>query len=340
MQDKALPAPVEQAIEAVWPAEGWRDVNVLVGVSGGADSVALLRALVAIKRVAGGRGELLVGHFDHRQRGAASADDAAWVARLGEDLGLRVMTGAADTDGPASEERLRTQRRAFLINAAERAGARWIATGHHADDQAETVLFRVLRGTGLDGLCGIPAISRATPSVCFVRPLLTSTRQELRAYLTALGQDHRHDATNDQTDATRNWLRQELLPLACERFGPGVPAALNRLAEHALEATQAIAAQADSIYEACRVKVSRGAELRLRGLPLGEVGPGVRVDVLRSAWRHAGFGERAMTAEHWRVLEEWAIGDLERLPNLPGGVAGKRDGDWLVLAATNADGLP
>ncbi|HEX5104177.1 MAG TPA: tRNA lysidine(34) synthetase TilS, partial [Pirellulaceae bacterium] len=192
-----------------WPPDEWRDVTVLVAVSGGADSVALLRGLHQLK--AAGEGRLVLAHFNHRLRGAESDADQALVEELARRLGLEAVVGARGREGEGergrSEESLRELRYEFLAAAADKVGARFVATAHTADDQVETVLMNVLRGTGLAGLAGIPRVRRLTDAATLIRPLLNVTRAEVLEYLHSLGQSYRDDATNQSADYTRNRVR-------------------------------------------------------------------------------------------------------------------------------------
>src|SRR5262245_53440501 len=153
-----MSAALLDKLTPAWPPERWRDVTALVAVSGGADSVALLRALLEIRT--SGDGRLIVAHYNHRLRGAESDADQAFVESLASQLGLEMITGSAPTllQADTAEATLRELRYSFLAQAANRAGARYIVTAHTADDQVETVLHNVLRGTGLAGLAGIPRV--------------------------------------------------------------------------------------------------------------------------------------------------------------------------------------
>ena len=197
---------------------------VLVAVSGGADSVALLRALAdASGRL---RAHVVAAHFDHRLRGAASTADAAFVRDLCARLGLQLVEGRAmhPDAGAGLEARARRQRYEFLEKAADDVGAARIATAHTLDDQAETVLMRWLRGGGGDGL---QAIRYRRGRV--IRPLLDCSRAEVIAYLARLGQDFRDDESNLDRRFLRNRVRHELLPFLAE-FNPRAAAALARTA--------------------------------------------------------------------------------------------------------------
>src|SRR3954468_11588552 len=178
-------------LAAAFPPERWRDVTTLVAVSGGADSVALLCGLAALKQ-GQGEGRLIAAHFNHQLRGAESDEDEAFVRRLARELTVDIEVGSGDVRGGASGDGLeaaaRSARYAFLTETARRSGARYVVTAHTADDQVETVLHRILRGTGLGGLAGIPRVRELTPGQALVRPLLSAGRADVTAYLLSLNQ--------------------------------------------------------------------------------------------------------------------------------------------------------
>src|SRR3989304_4412 len=166
--------PFETRLAGLWPPEECREVTVLVAVSGGADSVAWLRALVALKTA--GAGRLCVAHFNHYLR-AEAEEDEQFVHALCKRFGLPCETGGKDVGQlvlPASEgieETARRVRYAFLNETAGRLGARFVVTAHTADDQAETILHRIVRGTGIIGLSGM-ARARPLGPATLLRPLL------------------------------------------------------------------------------------------------------------------------------------------------------------------------
>jgi len=211
-----------------------RDVGgpLVVAASGGLDSCVLLHLL----RFAAPRREILAAHFDHGMR-AGSASDAQWLSGLCRAWDIPCVLGVADV-APESEEGARVMRYGFLEATAREAHACAVLTAHHADDQAETVLFRVLRGTGLTGLQGIPV--RREPGI--FRPLLPFWREELEAYAKAEGLSWRDDPTNVQLGYARNVLRHEVLPLVEDAVAPGARRALVRLAEVAADDERAWAA--------------------------------------------------------------------------------------------------
>lgn len=209
---------------------GEHPLRLLVAVSGGVDSVVLLHLLrfnPALAHVA-----LTAAHFDHRMR-PGSPDDALWLAGLCRAWEVPLLTRAAAAP-LTGETDAREARYRFLRRAAADGGADLILTAHHADDQAETVLFRILRGTGVGGLRGIPS---RTPTG-LVRPLLPFWRDEIEAYATGAGLRWRKDPTNESPDPARNRLRLEILPAIERHIAPGARRNLVRLAELARESEE------------------------------------------------------------------------------------------------------
>lgn len=206
--------------------------SVLLAVSGGADSVALL-LLFKQKLMRPLRLKLGVAHFNHGLRKRESDKDAAFVENLSRGLDLPFYGEkhiVKPVRGESPEEACRRLRYAFLEKTAKAHGYRKIATAHHADDQAETVLMRLLTGTGLAGLAGIRAKNRT-----LIRPLLAVTRVEITDYLQANRQSFRIDKSNADTHFLRNRIRHRLLPLLKKEFGAHIIATLGRFAQNAAE---------------------------------------------------------------------------------------------------------
>ena len=214
---------------------------VLVGVSGGADSMALLDALHALR----GRLsiELAVAHLDHGLRGAAGASDAAFVAEQAELRGLPMHAESVDVEAVAAAEGHsieaagRDARRQYLGRIATDVEAARIAVGHHRDDVAETVLMRLLRGAGSGGL----AAMAPTRDDLWIRPLLEFSGQELRQYLDARGTPHVEDASNASREHLRNRVRHDLLPMLERDYNPQ--------ARRALAATSSVLREEDALLE-------------------------------------------------------------------------------------------
>ena len=208
--------------------------RVGVAVSGGADSVALLRLLLRLRDDLGIT--LAVVHFDHSLRGAESDGDAEFVAQFAHAHGLQLITAREDVGGQAQrqsrnlEDMARQLRYAFFEQVVADARATRIAVAHTADDQAETVLAHIIRGTGLTGLGGIHPAAGAV-----VRPLLATRRAQLGEYLGAIGQPWREDSTNRDTTRTRARIREQLVPMLARDFSPTVTEHLNELSRLARE---------------------------------------------------------------------------------------------------------
>ena len=340
---------LEGLVQRDWPPHDWSDLHVVLAVSAGPDSVAMLRAILAVKAVCSGHGNLVVAHFNHGARGAAADADQAWLEELCRRLELPLVCGRAgeqvlvDDRGDGWEAVARAARYRFLRETAEKSGARYVAVAHTLDDQVETVLHRVLRGTGLDGLAGIPRHRPLSPTVTLVRPLLSANRREVLQYLRDIGQDFRTDETNSDTRWTRNRLRHELLPMLREQYNPGVDDALLRLAAQAGEAQQLVAGFAQQIADQCvsrEVSHVRGSNTQfvrvridcrqLANSPL----PLVR-EVCRIAWRQAPWPLQAMGYNEWQQLAELILDERDVPINLPGGIRGRRENSVVLLEPIN-----
>ncbi len=193
-----------------------------------------------------------------------------------------------------------------------------VATGHTANDQAETVLHRLLRGTGLRGLRGIAARRELEPGVTVIRPLLSATRADILAYLHALGQPYREDVTNNDLRYTRNRIRHDLLPLLAERYNPAIVRVLASLAEQAEETYRIEEAAALALL--AEVELPRAGELlifdcqRLRTAPRHRVREMFRLVWMRENWPLSGMDHAAWERVARVVFDEVAATDL------PGGL--------------------
>ena len=208
--------------------------RVGLGVSGGADSVALLRIFADLRARLGIT--IFVLHFHHQLRGTEADKDERFVKLLAGNFGFEFESGRADVAAEAKrnawnlEDAARRLRYQFFSSAAVARNLDCVAVAHTADDQAETVLSHLLRGSGITGLAGIHPVAGL-----IVRPLLELRRSELREFLASLGQDWREDATNQDTARTRARIRHELIPFLERDFDPAAVTRLARLASHARE---------------------------------------------------------------------------------------------------------
>lgn len=349
---------VEQVAQN-WPVELWREVHLVVAVSGGADSVALARCLASLKQTAGGPGQLFLGHFNHRLRGANSEADADFVRELAHELGLEVIVGqAAESSAGSSEEAARDARYRFFRDASASVGARYVATAHTADDQTETLLLRLLRGTGIAGMRGIPVTRLLSHAVTVVRPLLGTTRQEVIAYLSELGQAFREDESNATDVYTRNRLRR-LLPQLRSDISESLDQSLASFAKQAEEVQSWLDEQASQLVQECfsqeeecfapqdKAGQSKAGKSRAGKSRAGQrqitisiasfppTAPLVVREACKHAWRAAGWPEQAMGYEQWQRLAEVVQADAGKPTSfhLPGEVLVEvRPGDVVRLS--------
>jgi len=312
--------------------------RVLVAVSGGPDSVALLHALTLLRP--GLALELRVGHVHHGLR--AEADhDAEFVERLAARFGCPVTVERVSVRlgaGRSPEEAARVARHAALDRAATACGATRVALGHTADDQAETVLMRVLQGASPRGLAGMP-VRRGR----LIRPLLGVDRAAVLAHLTAHGLPWVEDATNLDPKFLRNRLRRELLPLLAAQGWPRVPEALRRLARTSRETVEALDALLAPRVSSLLRPVVGGSMVDL-GL-LADLPPGAVKALLRRAIEQAtgtGSGACRLREPHLvalHALVDSAVGARVRLPR---GVMVERarDGLWIAPRTGEPDAVP
>ncbi len=262
--------------------------HLLLAVSGGADSVALLLAMHALKRSMGLR--ITAAHLDHRLRGADGRADAAFVAGLAKRLRVPCVTGGADVRGAARRKHIslemaaREARYRFLERTARAKGATAIVTAHTADDQAETVLLRLARGSGVTGLSGmrpttvVPETRTGMPpsGIVLLRPLLDVSRAEIEAFLKREGEPWREDMSNASTAFLRNRVRHEVLPLLEERLNPAVRRTLCRTAELFAEEDAWLDELAAAALDECRDE-----EGRLKGEAVSHLRPALARRVVR-----------------------------------------------------------
>lgn len=303
--------------------------GMIVAVSGGPDSMALLRVLLELRRT-NPTSPLIVAHLNHQLRGADSDADEAFVqqqhallqATTPVPLAIRCerrdIAAEARLRGENLESTARQLRYDWLVQTAQETHLRWIATGHTADDQAETILHRLIRGAGLKGLRGIAARRPLTAGIELLRPLLAVTRAEVLAYLEDLGQPYRHDRSNDDPAFTRNRIRQELLPLLARDFNPAIAKVLTRLAEQANETFQEHEARAMSLL--AEAELQRAGQLlvfdrqRLQQATRNQVR-----EVYRLAWTREGWPAGGMSFAHWDRLAALVFGENSAI-DLPDGL--------------------
>jgi tRNA(Ile)-lysidine synthase len=323
--------PIQTCVRDAIARLGMAQSHGLVAVSGGVDSSVLLHALSQVAD----EFELVldVVHLNHGLRGEASEGDQKCVEGQAAVLGLpchtrRVDVGAAreghaSRTRPTVQEAARHLRRDALVKIAEEVGAKWIATAHHLDDQAETVLMRLMRGASGDGLAGIPEISR---DGMVVRPLLRATREDIETYARAAAIIWREDASNQDDRYARNRVRREILPLLKDAFNPQLARTLANLAQSQRRDADWIASVVDEEFgRRFRGDEENGYEIVKEGW--GELHEALSTRLIVRAFEGMGAGRdqsRIHIARMVAFLSEGPGAPGGREIELPGGLRVKR----------------
>jgi len=304
--------------------------RIMVAVSGGADSVALLHILNGLSPIL--ELELTVVHLDHGLRGQVSQDDARWVEDLSLRLNIPYIGGRLDPAseeeecGRSSEEAARIARYAFFREVSDRTGITTIALAHHADDQAETVLMKLLRGCSPAGLGGM-RVSRQDGTLRIIRPLLSARRWELREFLTSSGESFREDLSNRDCRFLRNRLRHELLPLMEKEYNPKIKEGLIHLAGMVRDRDDYLRDRLGDTFSRVVSKTDEGIKIdckRFNFLTDFEQG-----EVLRHVLWEAGVnGPRR---SYFKDLKRSIVGPSGSCLDIAGGVMALRVDDNLII---------
>jgi tRNA(Ile)-lysidine synthase len=308
----------------------------LVAVSGGADSVALLRGMLELQPAL--NLTLRAAHLNHQLRGAEADADADWVRRLCDrhqipcEIEAVSIRALAERNRRGLEETARDARYDFLQSAAERHRCDVVATAHTADDQSETVLHHILRGTGLTGLRGMEwsrGIEHST-TLRLIRPMLSIWRTDIEQFLAELGQEFRHDITNQDVSLTRNRLRHELLPLLEREFNPRVREHLCQLAEQAADFDVLVRSAADSLLKTALLDQSENF-VRLRCDELAKAARPLVRELMVRVWQQQQWLRFAMTYSHWDRLADLVHSEPPAAIHLPHRILATRRANMLVL---------
>jgi len=328
---------------------------VVVGVSGGADSVCLLHVLAKWRRRPGIR--LHIAHLNHQIRGVESQADAEYVSNLAGSLGIPITIDRQDvaayrTERKCSlEEAARELRHAFFARVARKVGAHRIAIGHTRDDQVETILMHILRGTGITGLCGLapcsplvydsqgmslpaeaPSVAkRQRSNLLVIRPLLDITREETASYCQKHQLDPRIDSSNLSPSFFRNRLRLHLLPLL-RQYNPSIDQALLRLADIAKEDNAFIEQQASGLWDEVGRQENNTIYLdkkQIAALPIA-----LQRHLLRTAVTKLAGDTRDIEASHIEAARSLLNKPASKRSPLPHGLICQGGYDELVIAST------
>jgi tRNA(Ile)-lysidine synthase len=317
---------------------GLSGAAILVGVSGGADSVSLLRGLHALAGQAKLR--IVAAHLNHAMRPGAADEDAAWIVELCGRLAIPIVVETVDVPSYAVERRLnieeaaRTARYEFFERAARAKKCTHVAVAHTADDQVETVLHHLFRGTGLAGLRGMQAARSLAEGLTLIRPLLRIHRMQIEAWLGEIGQDFRTDATNADEARTRNRIRHSVLPALDREFGTQVRDSILRMAEQARDLQSTIEELAEGIFNRC-VEDETPDLVRLNAEILEDQPRHLVREVFVCLWKRKGWPRQAVGFCDWdrlaRLVSETGSATL------PGNIAVTRRGKLLVIRADGAN---
>lgn len=308
---------------------------IAVAVSGGADSTSLLLSLHTLS--CRERFELAAVHANHELRGEDSDADERFVRQLCQRLEIRLVCQRLPVPLDAAQRQegievtARELRQRFFLEASRELNVQFVATAHTADDQVETVLHRIVRGTSLAGLTGIPRRRELAPGVHLIRPLLGLRRSDVLVYLQDMGQSFCEDRTNLELNYTRNRIRHELLPYLERHFNPQVREAVLRLTTLAGDYQSAIDAEVQSLVRRAVVK-ERANHVRLRTAPFRK-SPSILIrESMRRIWIRQGWPLQELGQQE---LEHLAALVLSRARHqtcqFPGGVTAKRGPEHLVL---------
>ena len=297
-----------------FPPKRWEGMTILAACSGGADSVALVRGLVELRSRTT---TIVVGHFNHRLRGSESDQDQAFVENLAAQYGLPFDTNTLvdgsnqpeSVEGPTKPERdessLRKSRYDFLHNACHRHGARYLLTAHTSNDQAETVLFRLFRGSGLTGLAGITPFRELYlgSDLVLARPMLGVSRAQVLEFLAERQQDYRQDSSNESLQYTRNWIRHQLVPVIQSRMGEDAIPAVIRASESIREIVEWID-RLSITWISSSVEFSRG-EVRIARVTAEQTEWPLFHASLKKIWLHQNWPLGDMTQQQWNKIRQF-----------------------------------
>lgn len=341
----------ETKILEAFPPEEWQKHKICIATSGGSDSVALLLALSTIAEANNLKKNILVATVDHQLRGQESTDDANFVERLAfvnklafDKHLLKPNELERETKRLGSlEDAARVLRYQELVKSAKNFGARYIVTAHHMGDQLETILFRLFRGSGIEGLRGMMKHRKIDESILLARPMLQIRKEEIIQYLEERNQEHRIDSSNASLKIVRNRIRRELLPLLDSIFPDRWEKALLRLAQQ----NDSLCKYFSENVEQLQLSVSRfqkksqyfgkllnsmqvsekislehipGKRIDLPLDPLSKVPNEILIQYFRKLWKKMGWPLGSMGQAEWNKLVHY-VKTRRATEQFPGNVA-------------------
>jgi len=303
--------------------------KVIVGVSGGPDSTTLLHLLYRIKSQY--NLQLCVAHLNHRLRGKEAQEEAKWVKELASGLDIPVILNSFDVallakrKGLSLEEAARLARYDFLEQAANQIGASKIALGHTASDQIETFLMRLMWGSGLEGLSGIPPVRGR-----IIRPLIEIFREEIEEYCKDNNLRPRRDSSNEETSFLRNKIRLHLIPYLSERYNPQLRKGLFQTIEILREENEYFQGESERIFKSLH-KEKRDEQIILDIEELTHLPLALKRRIIREAIRRIKGDLRRVKFNHVDSVLELTERKGSKQLDLPGNLIIKKQGKHLIF---------
>ncbi|MFH1782766.1 MAG: tRNA lysidine(34) synthetase TilS [Candidatus Omnitrophota bacterium] len=308
--------------------------KVLLGLSGGADSIVLLNVLVALKKEH--HLSIHIAHLDHKFRGEESKGDRIFCENLAKDLKLDFnyeeidIPKIVEDTGLSSEEAARKERYKFFNKVCEKNNIKKIAVAHTKDDQAETVLMRLIRGSGMSGLGAISPMKNIK-GLTIIRPLIEVSREEIEGFIKENSLEYRHDSSNDSNIFTRNKVRHELLPYLEKNFNSNIKKILSNTAENLREENEFLEKLAKRKRKSISKKNKQG-EIVLDIKKLKKEDLALRKRILRNALEEVKGDLRRFTYQHWKEIEA-LINErpTNSIVDLPSGIKVVKNQNTLVV---------
>lgn len=340
---------VEQ-FKRIWPIESFHSVSILIGVSGGSDSVALTRIIQSLVTQPN---YVSIAHFNHQLRGENSDADEEFTERLAAECGFRFFCERSNSAllqtekeqsnrtssnrGEGLESLARKDRYEFFCRIAKQIGARYLALAHTRDDQVETILHRIFRGAGWRGLQGIPSSRELETGITLIRPFVKTDKATILEYLDNCGQDFRTDESNFSGEFTRNRIRNELIPLINEIFDKDITESVESVAEISRDVADYLSPQIEDSFER-HIKISKHesnpAEIRI--VHSAGLETLILTEVLHSAWKKCGWPLQQMTRQKWMLLCQQIQTSEPNHINLPGNLTSHAvDASTIVIRQNN-----
>jgi len=323
--DFIIPSPF------IHPAE-----SVLLAVSAGADSVAMMFAMRRLKHSGKIGTRLVVAHVNHNLRPGACDNDQQFVVRLGKKMGFKVVTRSVVVRSFAAQSKLsietaaRKLRIGALTDIAKETGCKSIATAHHKDDNAETIIHRLLRGTGFRGLAGIWPNKSFADEVTFVRPLLCVTRAEIIQYCRTNNLHWRQDYTNLDISYTRNYIRHLLLPHLQNTCSGSLVELLAQLSRKSLSLQKRVCRNVKKVWPVV-LSDSHPDNITFNGKIFLDQSQIIQAELVRRTLTDLGIGQRDFKTLHYRNIFELAKAPNGKRLELPGGFIAEAEYEKIIF---------